>query len=97
MYQPKDKKNKNKTSGKKMFKWTLHPKGAPLDYLQAGLPFIVSNLWDIGDIDINRFCKRVLNAWIRTRSTTTAGCVLCAENSKKLENLYTAGDKRKLC
>ena len=78
-----------------MFKWTLHPKGAPLDYLQVGSPFIVSNLWVIRDIDINRFCKTMLTAWIRTRSTTSADRVLYTENSEKLETLYTVGDKRK--
>ncbi|KAI3715733.1 hypothetical protein L6452_22720 [Arctium lappa] len=71
------------------------PKGAPLYYLHAGSPVIVANLWEVTDKDIDRFGKAMLDACIRTRSTTSTDCAQCAEISEELEKMNIDGDKRK--
>ncbi|KAJ2489467.1 separin protein [Coemansia sp. RSA 2050] len=37
--------------------------GTAVDYLIAGCPALVGNLWDVGDKDIDRFAARLLAAW----------------------------------
>ncbi|KAJ2744819.1 separin protein [Coemansia sp. BCRC 34301] len=37
--------------------------GTAIDYLIAGCPALVGNLWDVGDKDIDRFAARLLSAW----------------------------------
>ena len=71
------------------------PKGAPLYYLHAGSPLIVANLWEVTDKDIDRFGKAILDACIRTRSTTSSDCPQCAEISEEFQKLNIDGDKRK--
>ncbi|XP_024980177.1 separase [Cynara cardunculus var. scolymus] len=71
------------------------PKGAPLYYLHAGSPVIVANLWEVTDKDIDRFGKAMLDACIRTRSITSAGCAQCSQISVELEKLKIDDDKRK--
>ncbi|KAJ2792536.1 separin protein [Coemansia linderi] len=60
--------------------------GTAIDYLIAGCPALVGNLWDVGDKDIDRFAARLLAAWgldklsaeeiaVKPRSETTGvGC-----------------------
>ncbi|KAJ1724383.1 separin protein [Coemansia erecta] len=37
--------------------------GTPADYVVAGCPALVGNLWDVGDKDIDRFAAEVLRRW----------------------------------
>ena len=37
--------------------------GPPLDYMQAGSPALLANLWDVTDKDIDRFTQSVLEKW----------------------------------
>ncbi|XP_047307638.1 separase [Impatiens glandulifera] len=49
------------------------PQGAPLSYLLAGSPVIVSNLWEVTDKDIDRFGKVMIDCWLRERSENCDG------------------------
>lgn len=39
------------------------PYGTPLNYMIAGCPALVSNLWDVTDKDIDRFSKTMFEKW----------------------------------
>ena len=39
------------------------PYGTPLNYMIAGCPALVSNLWDVTDKDIDRFSKTMFENW----------------------------------
>ncbi|XP_057700846.1 separin [Corythoichthys intestinalis] len=42
--------------------------GIILYYLMAGCPFVLGNLWDVTDRDINRFTKALLDSWFASTS-----------------------------
>ncbi|CAJ1051098.1 separin [Xyrichtys novacula] len=42
--------------------------GIILNYLIAGCPFILGNLWDVTDRDIDRFTKSLLESWLSAGS-----------------------------
>ncbi|XP_072238399.1 separin [Leuresthes tenuis] len=42
--------------------------GIVLNYLIAGCPFILGNLWDVTDRDIDRFTKALLESWLSAES-----------------------------
>ncbi|CAN1263571.1 ESP1 [Linum perenne] len=67
------------------------PEGAPLYYLLAGSPVVVSNLWQVTDKDIDRFSKAMLDAWMQERSnayTDSARCNLTKEfESMSIKNV----------
>ncbi|CAG06749.1 unnamed protein product, partial [Tetraodon nigroviridis] len=42
--------------------------GIILSYLMAGCPFVLGNLWDVTDRDIDRFTKALLEAWFSAGS-----------------------------
>ncbi|CAA21959.1 separase/separin [Schizosaccharomyces pombe] len=42
---------------------SFEPWGTPLDYLSAGCPTLVANLWDVTDKDIDRFSLKMLESW----------------------------------
>ncbi|KAI3788961.1 hypothetical protein L2E82_01744 [Cichorium intybus] len=83
------------SSGSLSLNGSYTPKGAPLYYLFAGSPVIVANLWEVTDKDIDRFGKAVLDAWIKTRSSSSKDCAQCTEISDRLKNMNIDGDKRK--
>lgn len=39
------------------------PDGIALQYLKAGSPLVLGNLWDVTDIDIDRFSTKLLDTW----------------------------------
>lgn len=41
----------------------FEPYGTPQNYMQAGCPAVLANLWDVTDGDIDRFSYRVLQKW----------------------------------
>lgn len=40
------------------------PRGMCLAYLQAGCPVVLGNLWDVTDVDIDRFSQALLHSWL---------------------------------
>ncbi|XP_029948057.1 separin [Salarias fasciatus] len=45
--------------------------GIILNYLIAGCPFVLGNLWDVTDRDIDRFTKALLDSWLSAGSGAT--------------------------
>ncbi|KAM9408555.1 separin [Pholidichthys leucotaenia] len=43
-------------------------RGVIMNYLIAGCPFVLGNLWDVTDRDIDRFTKALLESWISAGS-----------------------------
>lgn len=41
----------------------FEPYGTPINYMQAGCPALVANLWDVTDKDIDKFSFGALKAW----------------------------------
>ena len=41
----------------------FEPYGTPINYMHAGCPALVANLWDVTDKDIDRFAFEVLEKW----------------------------------
>ena len=41
----------------------FEPYGPPIDYMHAGCPALLANLWDVTDKDIDRFAQSVLEKW----------------------------------
>ena len=39
------------------------PYGKPIDYMHAGCPALVANLWDVTDKDIDKFTQSTLEKW----------------------------------
>lgn len=52
------------SSGKLMVGGKCEPRGMVLNYLLAGCPAIVANLWDVTDKDIDRFSESLLKQWL---------------------------------
>ena len=50
------------------------PYGKPIDYMLAGSPAMLANLWDVTDKDIDKFAQSVLEKWglFRTKGTVAA-------------------------
>lgn len=44
--------------------------GIILNYLMAGCPFIMGNLWDVTDRDMDRFSKALLESWFSAEPGT---------------------------
>ncbi|CAI0439204.1 unnamed protein product [Linum tenue] len=82
------------SSGSLTITGSYTPKGAPLYYLLAGSPVVVSNLWEVTDKDIDRFSKTMLDSWMRERSdayTDSARCNLV----KEFDSMSIKGKGRK--
>ena len=41
----------------------FEPYGTPINYIQAGCPALLANLWDVTDKDIDRFAQTTLEGW----------------------------------
>lgn len=41
----------------------FEPYGTPINFMQAGCPALLANLWDVTDKDIDRFSHKVLKKW----------------------------------
>ena len=54
------------------------PQGTALCYLAAGAPFVVGNLWDVTDVDIDKF------------SIQCMGFLLCSEKDSDLRRVPCA-------
>lgn len=51
------------SSGKLKWKGQFDPSGMAQEYLSLGCPLVVGNLWDITDLDIDRFTIEMLTKW----------------------------------
>lgn len=69
------------------------PSGMPLNYLQAGSPIVIANLWEVTDKDIDRFGKVMLDAWMEERSHLPKVCDQCALVEEELKD----NNKKKGC
>ncbi|KAK0572583.1 hypothetical protein LWI29_033774 [Acer saccharum] len=78
------------SSGALLLNGSYSPIGAPLSFLQAGSPFIVANLWVVGDFDIDRFANTILEAWFK--ESESVGC----EHRPKFFGSFM-GEARKAC
>lgn len=65
---------------------TYDPAGPALAYLEAGAPFVVGNLWDVTDRDIDRFAAALLEGWVGR------GGARAAEGAGEVEVARDAGD-----
>lgn len=74
------------------------PVGTSLSYMLAGAPIVVANLWEVTDLDIDRFAKAVLKSFLEERSMSSAGCIQCsllAEELKSMSVIQSKGNTRK--
>ncbi|KAM9368190.1 LOW QUALITY PROTEIN: separin [Phaethornis superciliosus] len=44
---------------------SLEGSGIVLNYIMAGCPFVLGNLWDVTDRDIDRYAQALLGGWLR--------------------------------
>ena len=69
---------------------TYLPEGMALSYLAAGAPSVVGNLWDVTDVDIDRFAIKSLELFLEEDdddSKSLAQCVALARSACKLRYL----------
>jgi len=72
------------SSGSLTYKGCYAPQGAPLSYLIAGSPAVISNLWDVTDKDIDRFGKAMLTSWLQEESLAALeNCPRCNQLVKE--------------
>jgi separase len=69
------------------------PQGVPLSYQLVGSPFVVANLWEVTDKDINLFSKVMLDAWLKERSEVAKQCLQCNLLSEEFEAINLKGKK----
>ncbi|SPQ97087.1 unnamed protein product (mitochondrion) [Plasmodiophora brassicae] len=68
------------------------PRGMCLAYLQAGCPVVLGNLWDVTDVDIDRFSQALLHSWLDEPAADRDLCasVSSARRVCKLKSLVGA-------
>jgi separase len=79
------------SSGRLKGSGEYEPEGNVLNYLLAGCPAVVANLWDVTDKDLDLFSKELMDSWIDGRSTVSPsfdktslpGCVAVARKKCK--------------
>jgi len=64
------------SSGKLTVGGECEPRGMALNYLLAGCPAIVANLWDVTDKDIDRFSESLLKQWLQPNAQLSLPQVL---------------------
>lgn len=63
------------------------PVGISLSYMLAGAPIVVANLWEVTDLDIDRFAKAVLKSFLEERSMSSTGCIQCSLLAEELKSM----------
>ena len=63
------------------------PVGTSLSYMLAGAPIVVANLWEVTDLDIDRFAKVVLKSFLEERSMSSTGCIQCSLLAEELKSM----------
>ncbi|XP_075301770.1 separin isoform X2 [Opisthocomus hoazin] len=70
---------------------SLEGSGIILKYIMAGCPFILGNLWDVTDRDIDRYAQALLQGWLRGGSgASLLAHVTQARQAPKLKYLIGA-------
>ncbi|KXS20158.1 hypothetical protein M427DRAFT_94501 [Gonapodya prolifera JEL478] len=69
------------------------PTGTALNFLMAGSPALVANLWDVTDKDIDRFSVNLLQEWGLLRSSSDLSGAECQE-SKSLAQCVTSSREK---
>lgn len=67
----------------------FEPYGMALEYLKAGSPALVGNLWDVTDRDIDRFAYKMLHGW-REKGESLAAAVAASRDACRLRFLNGA-------
>ena len=80
------------SSGSLIQKGCYTPQGAPLLYLFAGSPFVIANLWDVTDKDIDRFGKAMLNSWLQEETNSLDNCITCNQLAEELGHVSLDGE-----
>ncbi|XP_021774969.1 separase-like isoform X2 [Chenopodium quinoa] len=70
------------------------PVGTSLSYMLAGAPIVVANLWEVTDLDIDRFAKAVLKYFFEERSMSSTDCIQCSLLAEELESMSVNERKR---
>ncbi|XP_021763754.1 separase-like [Chenopodium quinoa] len=70
------------------------PVGTSLSYMLAGAPIVVANLWEVTDLDIDRFAKAVLKSFFEERSMSSTDCIQCSLLAEELESMSVNERKR---
>ncbi|KAG0231028.1 hypothetical protein BGW42_000546 [Actinomortierella wolfii] len=73
------------SSGVLTSKGEFDPYGNVLNYILAGCPTIVANLWDVTDKDIDRFSKAMFTAWGLDKNRTTAAATTTTADTPEEE------------
>jgi separase len=55
------------SSGRLKLFGEFDPHGIACEYLISGSPAVLGNLWDVTDIDLDKFSESVLNKWISSK------------------------------
>ncbi|KNA25484.1 hypothetical protein SOVF_006490 [Spinacia oleracea] len=63
------------------------PVGTSLSYMLAGAPIVVANLWEVTDLDIDRFAKAVLKSFLEERSKSSTDCIQCSLLAEELKSM----------
>ncbi|GAB0201442.1 separin [Grus japonensis] len=70
---------------------SLEGSGIVLKYIMAGCPFVLGNLWDVTDRDIDRYAQALLQGWLRGGSgAPLLSYVAQARQAPKLKYLIGA-------
>ncbi|EDO43603.1 predicted protein [Nematostella vectensis] len=79
------------SSGKLIVEGVCEPRGMVLNYLIAGCPAVVANLWDVTDRDIDRLTATLLKTWLQRDHSLSLAQALCqARKACKLGYLIGA-------
>lgn len=75
----------------------FEPYGTPINFMQAGCPALLANLWDVTDKDIDRFSHATLEKWglfsspsVRSTNTTKQAPLLPSINSSPTKRVGKA-------
>lgn len=63
------------------------PVGTSLSYMMAGAPIVIANLWEVTDLDIDRFAKAVFKSFLEERSMSSTGCIQCSLLAEELKSM----------
>ena len=79
------------SSGRLVEAGEFEPSGSILAYLQAGSAAALGNLWNVTDMDIDRFTEALLDGWLKGDGKSLPEIVPIARRACKLPYLVGAG------
>ncbi len=75
----------------------FEPYGMPMNYMQAGCPALVANLWDVTDRDIDRFSQTVLEKWGLFRTAQPQSSLMKGSAKQKGKSKMEKFERLKTC